>query len=1678
MYAKAQYQASELDLMDKARIVLAGEASYHGLFNSLTEAVFILDAAGRFVEVNEGAVKMFGHPREFFIGKTIESLSATDKNDMGLLSQALLRAFEGVPQHLEFWGLRCGGEIFPEDIRLYKETYFGQDVVITIVQDISERKKAESIRQRQLLELTILHTIALAESTKVTVDEVIAQITEIIGDLLYLENCGVLLLNPEGNALKPHPSYRGTSKNNIDNILPISEGVTGKVAASGKALRVDDVSTEPAYYEVTEGVRSELCVPIVIGNQVNGVLNVESNELNAFALEDERLLNTIAGGLAATIERQRLFEKEQAQKQRESAMLDLMRVAASSLNLDQVLETILGHLLKLIPSESGTIQLLEGDSLRIAASLGFEPGNLSLGMVLPLDHFPLNAEVIKEQHVIRIDEVDKDDRFSHIPGTEQVRSMLAIPLFFKGRVTGMITLDSHQNFHFKEKDEELGMAIANHAAIAIENARLFEEEQRRRRDAENLREAAAALTKTIQIDSLYEIILDSLSKLVPYDSASIEILKGDQIEIVAGRGLPEEGKFLGKKYTYLPQQWDWLSAARRPVIIPDVRADEHYVKFMGTKHIRGWMGVPMFTQDNLIGYLNVYSREVNFFTEEHAALAQTFADQSAIAIENAGAFQEERRRTRIIESLAEIANEIAASGEVGSLLDKVARRTLDLLQASHVAIYLVQHDNKTIKVVTAQGTYSKELMSHTLKYGEGITGNIIAAGKPEIVNDTRTDPRRMRVPGTPEKDGELETMMSCPLILHGTPIGAINVWRLRSNGFFDESELNFLINIANQASRSIELGRLLQETLRRAQESSAIAEVGRDISSTLELDMVLERIAASAKELLWAETSAVYLYDPSDSMLRAIAVLGADAREIKNDPLLIGAGILGQIAKSKTGEIVNDTVTDPRAVVVKGTQLNPFEHIMGVPVLTKDQLTGLLVVWRTGAGLEFNPSELDFLSSLAQQVAVAIENARLFQLEQKRRQEAETLQTAASAITSSLEPKQVLETILIALQQVIPYDSAAMMLIEDQHVRIVAARGFPRNELLVGQVFPASNGLLQEINKNGQVLILEDAQQDLRFEKWVDAISVRGWMGVPLIARGKIIGYFTIDSHKPGAFDDSHAALAQTFAHQASAAIENARLYNETRQRLDEQEIISRISVALRSAQDSTEMLPILLDEIMASIGSNTCAIWLYDPDQNELIQRIASGWFTKTPINQFKPDEGMVGHVFITGQAYLSEELSRDPMVHPENNNSYGEGWAGITIPIKTRTDVIGVLAVALPPPRRIEPNHVRLLTTITEIAGNAIHRVNLFQRSEEQVRQLTALREVDTAIASSFDLNVTLDILANHIMTQLGADAVSILSLQADQLTLVYLNGAGFKTNNISEINLKVGEGVAGKTILSRADVYIKDLSREKSFKRRKLLAEDKFVSYYAVPMISKGQPQGVVEVFFRETFTPNPDWIEFIQTLTGQAVIAIDNSKLFEDLQRTNQELSIAYDTTLEGWGKALELRDKETQGHTRRVTDLTLNLARQLGLPESSLVHIRRGVLLHDIGKMGVSDRILHKEGPLSPEEREIMENHPLYAYELLSTIPYLKPALDIPYCHHEWWNGEGYPRRLKGEQIPLAARLFAIVDVWDALLSDRPYRKSWTKQKAIQYLCDHSETQFDPKVLEIFLKIIQPNKRKK
>jgi PAS domain S-box-containing protein len=535
---------------------------------------------------------------------------------------------------------------------------------------------------------------------------------------------------------------------------------------------------------------------------------------------------------------------------------------------------------------------------------------------------------------------------------------------------------------------------------------------------------------------------------------------------------------------------------------------------------------------------------------------------------------------------------------------------------------------------------------------------------------------------------------------------------------------------------------------------------------------------------------------------------------------------------------------------------------------------------------------------------------------------------------------------------------------------------------------------------------------------------------------------------------------------------ERKRTEKGVRQRVMELETINRISLVLRSVSKQKEMLSIVLGEALAILNTPHGSIEIYNRTNDNLEKTIARGWPAQVAELPHKIDEGIADKVFTSSETYISREFASDPETRSASRKQIPPGWGGVCLPIRTTEQTLGVMIVSVPSERELDKNEIRLLSILSEMTGAALQRMQLHEQTVRQVERLKALRVVDHAISSSRDMHLTLDILLTNTISQLNVDAADVLLLHPGSNLLVLEAGYGFHTLLLESINL--GDSFAGRAILEHRSIM--ELNSETTALHEnpqflKFWKTEGFVCYWCVPLIVKGEVKGALEVYQRKAFTPEAEWIEFLEALAGQAAITIDNTQLFENLQRSNLDLSLAYDATIEGWSRAMDLRDHETEGHTQRVTDLTIKLARAMRVNESHLTTIRRGALLHDIGKMGIPDAILLKEGKLTDEEWVLMRKHPQLAHDMLAPIAYLNDALDIPYCHHEKWDGTGYPQGLVEENIPLVARIFAVIDVWDALITDRPYRKKWTKQKARQYIKEQSGRHFDPQVVDAFLKTI-------
>ncbi|MCX6080194.1 MAG: PAS domain S-box protein [Chloroflexi bacterium] len=981
-------------------------------------------------------------------------------------------------------------------------------------------------------------------------------------------------------------------------------------------------------------------------------------------------------------------------------------------------------------------------------------------------------------------------------------------------------------------------------------------------------------------------------------------------------------------------------------------------------------------------------------------------------------------------------------------------------------------------------------------------------------------------------------------------------------------------------------------------ERQTLLEIMQGLVLTKDLPDFLSLVHHSISNVIFAENFFVVLYNKNTEMFEE--VYSVDKFDQPGSPSRLEKSACAYVFHTGQPQLISQARFNELAalgeVELVGTNSPSW---LGVPLKTSSQTIGVMVVQDYEKPDSYSEHDVDFLASIAGQVALAVE----------RKQADESLRES--------------EAILTKVQGVAHMGSWGInlatktVLASDEALRIY---GIAQGDLTMAYVQSIP---LPEFRPNLDAaltaLITEGKRYDVEFK-------------IKRLSDGEIR-----DLHSMA----EYSASSRTIIGSVQDITERKRAEESIHRRAMELETINRISLALRGVSEQKQMLEIVLDEALAILNTTHGSIELYNKATNNLEKTITRGWAAQITEQPQNISAGISGKVFTRGEIHISHEFASDPETRAEARNQLPPNWGGACLPIRTTQQTLGVLMVCVPSERELDKDEIRLLSILSELTGAALQRMQLHnetaRRAEEfaalyetsnaisaenelhavlqaivehaqvllnsassaiylylaqsdelvltvntasyleigthlkngegvagivaQTRQplrvddystwdgrsaqyienyihavlevpmlyggeligvltadetgeskrrfseaderllslfasqaagaihsarlheetvhrlenLQALRAVDQAISNSHDMHLTLNVLLTQTIAQLKVDAADVLLLRAGSNLLELVAGRGFYTLLLESTNLSAS--FAARAILEHRSILTIDLESallHENPQLEKLWKKENFVCYWCVPLIVKGEVKGALEVYSRAAFTPNAEWLEFLEALAGQAAITIDSTQLFENLQRANLDLSLAYDATIEGWSRAMDLRDHETEGHTLRVTDLTLKLARAMQVNESQLTAIRRGALLHDIGKMGVPDSILHKEGNLNDAEWESMRKHPQLARDMLLPIAYLKDALDIPYCHHERWDGSGYPQGLKSDHIPLVARIFAIVDVWDALTNDRIYRKKWTKQKTRHYIIEQSSKHFDPQVVYIFLKLIDDN----
>jgi len=1500
-----------------------------------------------------------------------------------------------------------------------------------------ERKSLEDILQRnefisnelaetalrQAQELALLDRVRFTIASKLDMPTLLSSVVKSIVDVYGYTHVSVYMLEGDKLVLQHQVGYK-----QVIEYIGLYEGISGKVARTGSPVLVENVREHPEFLGAADDIQSEITVPLMDNDRVAGTLSIEST--NRLTEADLKIMIALSVDVGAAIGRARLYEDVQRRNSTLSALQESTLAIMGHLDLPEALQAILAQAAQLIGTTHGYIYLVQADgTLKLMTGLGVYPRYT--GLIIEMGE-GLGGTVWKNASPLIINDYEhwegRSQKFAETPFC----AVMGVPLLNGDRVAGVLGLSYLESDKiFDDEDVELLSRFAQLASIAIENAALYtqmHQELLERKEADKKLRASE--------ERLAAVMEGSQLGYSDWNIQTGEVKRNERWAKMLGYTLEEVEENLAQWVELLhPDDHEKALQSIKDHIDGKtlVHRDEYRLRAKDGQY--RWI----LDQGRIIEY-DAQGRPLRL-TATHTDITEQKKAEQALR-ESEENYRNLVEHTPVIVYL-DHADEMGTNFYISPQIERILGYSTAVFKENptiwHTMIHPEDYELATESIKNAIRNHESveeyriiALDGRVLWVRDTSVVIVDETGKPKFIQGFLEDI-------TERKQAEESLGKS----------------ERRLQAFFNQSLDGFFFCDFEEPiewKHSLNKDEMLEYII----SSKRFTEVN---------DAMLKQYGVDRENFLRLTTKDIFAHDMEQG------------RRLRRE--LFDKGHLHIETYERTSEgtpvwFEGDYVclydSNERITGFFGIQRNITDRKNAEDALRNSEkqyrtlFTGMLDgVYRSthdGKFVDVNPAMVKMFgySSREEMLKIDIKKDLYFSLEERN---SLFLDTGQEKVDEFRMKRKDGSEIWVEDHGRYVHDEDGNVIYHEGILRDITERKKAEDALKRSEAFTKSivenepecvkivgaGGILQYMNPAGLAMIEAESLEPLV-----------GKSVYPIIAEKDRQAFIELNEKvlrgEQGTLRFEIVGLKGTRRWLDTNAVP---LYDEN----------GSVTALLGLTRDITERMRAA--EAVREAEEKYHAI--FENSVEGIYQSSPNGHFyTLNPafasmMGYDSPQEMMLSITDIARQLYVETKRREDFIQQLEEQDSV----SGFEYQMRRKDGrLIWVSENA-----RLVRNADGSVSYYEGFLEDITARKQNEQRIDNHLRQLNALHSIDNAINSNFDLRTMLDVILREVVAQLRADATCVLLFNKETHTLDYTAGRGFFSKATQHTKLSVGEGYAGRVILDRRMVHIPDMTKAENNRLTDALnlAGENFVAYVGTPLIAKGQVVGVLEIFQRSPHTPDPAWFDFLTMIADQAAIAIDNAQLFENLQRSNFDLTLAYDATIEGWSRALDLRDRETEGHTQRVTNLTVKLARRMGIPDSDILHIRRGALLHDIGKMGIPDNILHKPDKLTPEEWDIMHQHTNYAYQMLTPIKYLKPALDIPRHHHEKWDGTGYPEGLKGEQIPIAARIFAVVDVWDALTSDRSYRDAWSREKVIEYIRSESGKHFDPKVVEMFLTFI-------
>lgn len=1202
--------------------------------------------------------------------------------------------------------------------------------------------------RRKVGELSTLLESSRVLSSSLKTQDVLHALLQMIARQLNIANVALWMV--DGATLVPLATTAEQANENTP-LLRVGEGLIGGVAQSRQPVMVSELYNHPDAPHGVSRTASFLGVPVVNRDRTLGVVSLISDAHRIFSADEIRLVAGIADQAAISLQNARLFNDRERRINELTTINRISQGINATLKLDEMLMTLHKGISEVMDTSTSFIALYQPDDDIITFPVFYTRGVFSpvSGSRAGEEHVRLSTMVLAERQPLLLTSLEAVRE--HVPKAD-IATWLGVPIVQGDMPLGLFCVQSYEPNAFDQENLRFLTTVASQAATAIANARLFSERERRLREVSAVRDIGSAVTSTLNLSDVLERLHRELGRVIDVSTSFIALFDNDSRQlsfpIAYDNGTAVE---LSDSIIDDPEQFGltgWVMVHRQPLLVGTEEVAQVYRSPMlspdalqearvgdADRVEQSYLVVPIVSNELVLGIISIQSYERYAFSQEDLRFVTTVANQAAIAITNASLFQERGRRIQELATFNEIGQELAAASRIEELTELIYRQTSRLLNTAHfyVALYDERQDDVQFALFYADGVRTNV---SRLRNRRSLTHHVARTRTPLLVQGPHQHELMDRL-GISPSGRRSRSWLGVPMLAFDRVIGVIGIQDYEHENAYSNDDVRLLETIASWGAISLYNARLFSETQQSLQDRESLYDLSRSLAGTLQGQEVARITAASTLDLMRCHTSAVILFDRKRAIVEQ-AIIESDGIESVSELPRAMHLLLEELLESSRPVVVNDLLSRQKAsgLFEKGGMRSGAGVLIGSP----EQPLGAVIVSRRTAH-DWTEREVSLLSIISNLSAQAIESARLFRIEEMRRMAADTLRNTAQKLTNLMPVEEVMSLILDQLAQLVPYESASLMMRSGDDIVMAAIRGFDeetRAGLMNLRFRLADDEHMRIIVETRRPLVLDDASSSPHYITVEGQMPIRGWIGAPLLLDDNVIGIITVDSFSVGQYTEEDANLAFTLASHAAQAVRNAQLFEQQQQFTEQLEArvqertaelalanerivaekerlqdVHTITSQLTASLELDETLPLTLERVARIVDAHRGSIVLYDEKERKLMCRAV-----------LRDDEAILvddqSLAFEQGPALVDWVMrQRQPVCVPDvrvdsrwvrSPGRADEVRSYVAVPLMTNDGPIGVLSLSSPEVNFFSQEQMLLLATIANEVAIFIHNAQLY--------------------------------------------------------------------------------------------------------------------------------------------------------------------------------------------------------------------------------------------------------------------------------------------------------------------------------------------------------------------------------